>query len=146
MKKYRLLRDLPGIKAGAIGVNIDDGGTFQFHDKKSPFCGTYSEKAMRMHPDWFEPVEDWCPWNIKTSVAIPSTSLPSGNPVSCQVKFMAENQDQAQAAADFIKSVLTGELWDELDYFLEAFRYPEDSPMISIMDRMREFLPGKESA
>jgi hypothetical protein len=53
--KYKLLKDIPGYKAGSI-VTIIDGETLFYT------CGSgyrISEKIIKNHPEWFEEVVDW---------------------------------------------------------------------------------------
>lgn len=47
--KYRLKKDLPGVKAGTIGVRCGDD-EYEFDDY---LC---SLSRIKRHPDWFEPV------------------------------------------------------------------------------------------
>jgi len=57
MKKYRLLRDLPGVKAGAVSKvrNFDDRIVYFFGEMAIP------ESELDFHPDWFEEVKPWRP-------------------------------------------------------------------------------------
>jgi len=66
MKKYKLLKDLPDLKAGAIlYVNGCDGGFFYDGGEYTHPQYMYSEETVYSQPEWFEEVkEDECLYSI----------------------------------------------------------------------------------
>lgn len=55
-KKYRLLKDLPGLKAGAVFIYDPrvDGYVYEGVDG---FAG-YSAETVENSPDWFKPLDE----------------------------------------------------------------------------------------
>lgn len=62
-KKYRLLKDLPGIKAGAVSSH--DGVYFMFEDENGEEAALFAQDRIDLNPDWFEEVKDENPEKIK---------------------------------------------------------------------------------
>ena len=62
MKKYRLLKDIPGddglIKAGSVLYQNVDGGWFSFSPS---FNESWPEEYLKMNPEFFEEVTRWKP-------------------------------------------------------------------------------------
>jgi hypothetical protein len=59
-KRYRLLRDLPDCKAGAIYTATDDGNNYVCYDKISIpkcWCVSYSKEYVEDNHTWFELIE-----------------------------------------------------------------------------------------
>lgn len=57
MKQYKLLKDLPGIKAGEIGVYKNE--YYHFKRKRKGFIEeqvVYNEQYIKQYPDFFEEV------------------------------------------------------------------------------------------
>ena len=65
MKKYKLLKDLPGIKAGCIFTELDDKDKPNhavgsvLYAPSGLICPTFSEFQITSYPDFFEPVNEW---------------------------------------------------------------------------------------
>lgn len=58
--KYKLLKDLPDVRAGAI-AELDSMGWLAFKTKKGCFVN-YPKFVIETNPDWFEEVvERWVP-------------------------------------------------------------------------------------
>ena len=58
MKKYRLLKDLPGIKAGDIFELVDSTNTSRLNDYYE-CCGIFADcGVVEDNPDWFEEIQD----------------------------------------------------------------------------------------
>lgn len=58
MKKYKLLKDIPGVKAGTLSIDIGNGyHEFKGYDSKGlPHEYAYPEVFMDRFPDFFEEV------------------------------------------------------------------------------------------
>lgn len=58
MKQYKLLKELPGVKAGTLSIgNINGYHEFKGHDSKGfPHGYLYSEYDLKRFPDFFEEV------------------------------------------------------------------------------------------
>lgn len=54
-KKYRLLKDLPGLKAGVILGQARPGGAYSSEDKHYP---AFSVDQVELNSDWFEEVKE----------------------------------------------------------------------------------------
>lgn len=60
-RKYKLLRDLPGIPAGSILTQI---APFGFFYPDGDTSDGFPEQKMKQHKDWFAPLDNsWCPTN-----------------------------------------------------------------------------------
>lgn len=68
-KKYRLLKDLPGIKAG---VMVYGSTPFTFCPLGGGKCFTFGEDEMINNPDWFEEVKEEKPEKIKKGTVMVS--------------------------------------------------------------------------
>lgn len=55
-KAYRLLKDLPGVKAGTVSSH--DGGYFMFEDENGEESALFAQDRIDLNPDWFEEVKD----------------------------------------------------------------------------------------
>lgn len=55
-KKYRLLKDLPGLKAGAVFIYVNSVGGY-VHDGKNGFAA-YSTKVVENSSDWFKTLDE----------------------------------------------------------------------------------------
>ena len=127
MKKYRLLKDIPGIKAGAIFELQSDGRLIQpelsqelrkeAHDD-ALWVG-YSATSMKRHPeilkDWFEEVKDersykptrgdWYDWI--DSCGSPYDSLWDGDVEDCarlKIGNVFRTEEEANEAAKWLKA------------------------------------------
>ena len=63
-KRYKLLRDLPTLKAGAIFKESQDKGVWTCDDTEFKRRYYFSEKDLHHNPDWFEKIyeeENWKP-------------------------------------------------------------------------------------
>lgn len=56
MKQYKLLKDLPGINTGTIGVKHEGSNGFVFEDNDGVV--SYEEGFMKLYPDFFEEVKE----------------------------------------------------------------------------------------
>lgn len=65
MKQYRLLKDLPGVKAGAISKGINP---YVFGGEPTGYG--LNEKTIQNNPDWFEEVKpfEWTDELVKEAI------------------------------------------------------------------------------
>lgn len=53
MKKYKLLKDIPGFKSGALLTDQSNTDCFSLENDN---CRSYSEEYLKRYPDFFEEV------------------------------------------------------------------------------------------
>lgn len=119
MMKYKLLKDLPGVKSGTIYEIQDNGWALGNNPADTPFDMVHVS-ALEDYSDWFEPVEEtpkrWRAEPFKKSsyyIVMPelyaskTTDKDRGvDKRRHKIGNYFQTQEQAQAVADAFKAVL----------------------------------------
>jgi hypothetical protein len=87
--KYKLLKDLPGCKAGVVSVwdEKEEGGSYRFDPVGPGIRWWLTQEEIDAAEDWFEKVKE--KWYIKTDWSI--TQDPSG-----AVEHRFDSEEQAE--------------------------------------------------
>jgi hypothetical protein len=98
-KKFKLLKDLPGIKAGTIA---EWNGMLEEYVFASAVG--YTEEEMKKYPDWFQEIPDKWPRDIRIEV---QEMAMGGYLLTVYTQF--ETKQAAEEMRDKIKELLGGE-------------------------------------
>lgn len=105
--KYRLKKDLPGVKAGEIFELDGDNDIWVWVD-----CGKYTNfYNPQRYPDWFEPVDE--------RIFLRQDHLPSSGYFIQKIEEESNRFTREQLV--ILEKAINGEMWDE-EQIREAFK------------------------